>query len=973
MYRKVNFFGKSNFYLLILCCTFCKFIFCQTYVVTRYADDSGLPSRIVRDVIQDQQGFIWVGGNNGLYKFDGQSFKPFHASLKDTVGLRDNKIISLYEAKDGKLWIGTPKGLHFMENDEIFHFPLKNSSLDTEEYILNIFGDREGNIWISTYGGLFFLDGSNEPVQFLGDNNDQIISKGTVWSVNQDAQGTIWASTNDGLFTRNKDNPYVFDRVPLEFHEPIDTSSFIGYYNIQQFNDSLFILDTNLGPLKGIFRKESLHISYFENAQGKFEKGYAATSTIDNKGSVWFATWKHGIKKFKIEDGYLLQEEIHSKNGFFDISGTSHDVFEDIQGNIWIADSNGLFKLSEDESNVTTFPPYDCPVDFTGIYSIKEDRWQNMWITTPSKLYRLTKQDVLNNQCPTELLDFTEQGMEQARDMLIDREDRLWLGADGGLFVTQLYSNQNPGPVIRYTTKEGLPHDISFEIFQKDKNAFWVGNYHGLLKMELLEGNIRAPKFTTYAHDEDRPGSLVNTQAMSMETDNKGNLWIGTFSGVSRMVADSDGGNFKNYLSSFGDFESLSNNSIKTIFRDHQERLWIATQRGLNLYEPKSDTFLQFGHAEGLPSEYILGIAQDSKDYFWICTTNGVLKAKYDEESASFIETVHYTSNDGLADNIPYRNAIHIDGNDNVFIGSRDGISIIRDDIPSTSVAQESLLTITDIQVNQKREIGFKSIFGQLKDSSLLLKHNSNSLKINYAILDYINPENNTYRHKLLPVNDAWVETDGLSELTYYNLPPDNYTLILDAANNRGQWSNGPIELSIVITPPFWQTNWAISVYVLAMAFTIWRLYRIRIGKKMKELERKMAMEAAIVNEREQLRKENAADFHDELGSMLTKISMFLTMAERNLEGNEDPKPFFYKIRENTKGLSSGFRDLLWVIDPQKDSLADTFLRIKAFGEELFEQSEVDFTTSEFQEVFTQRMLNPKTKKQVVMIFGLWI
>ena len=130
-----------------------------------------------------------------------------------------------------------------------------------------------------------------------------------------------------------------------------------------------------------------------------------------------------------------------------------------------------------------------------------------------------------------------------------------------------------------------------------------------------------------------------------------------------------------------------------------------------------------------------------------------------------------------------------------------------------------------------------------------------------------------------------------------------------------------------------------------------------------------MAMETAIINEREQLRKENAADFHDELGSMVTKISMFLTMAERNFEEGESPTPFFHKIRDNVKGLSTGFRDLLWVIDPQKDALADTFLRLKEFGEDLFEQSHINFKTSEFQEVFVSRTLNPKTKKQVMMIF----
>ncbi len=104
--------GKNIICLIFCLFCVCESLFAQTYVVTRYADNNGLPSRIVRDVLQDKNGFIWVAGNNGLYKFDGQSFKPFLASLKDTLGLRDNKITTLFEGLDGQLWIGTPKVLH---------------------------------------------------------------------------------------------------------------------------------------------------------------------------------------------------------------------------------------------------------------------------------------------------------------------------------------------------------------------------------------------------------------------------------------------------------------------------------------------------------------------------------------------------------------------------------------------------------------------------------------------------------------------------------------------------------------------------------------------------------------------------------------------------------------------------------------------------------------------------------------------
>jgi signal transduction histidine kinase len=137
----------------------------------------------------------------------------------------------------------------------------------------------------------------------------------------------------------------------------------------------------------------------------------------------------------------------------------------------------------------------------------------------------------------------------------------------------------------------------------------------------------------------------------------------------------------------------------------------------------------------------------------------------------------------------------------------------------------------------------------------------------------------------------------------------------------------------------------------------------------MRELEHKAKLEYALVNEREQLRQENSADFHDELGSKVTKISLFLTLAERSLKNKEDPSAWFNKIRFNIKDLSGGFRDLLWVIDPKKDSLSDTFLRLKDFGEELFETAQIDFRIKGFHINQDKLMLDPQTKKQIVMIF----
>ena len=137
--------------------------------------------------------------------------------------------------------------------------------------------------------------------------------------------------------------------------------------------------------------------------------------------------------------------------------------------------------------------------------------------------------------------------------------------------------------------------------------------------------------FKDYDSDLERTDALINSYVTNLEQDSTGNLWAGTFAGVSRMISEEGKGIFKNYKSAFGNPNALSNNSIKKLYNDSHERLWIGTQTGLNLYNPKEDTFTQFGREEGLPSDYILGLAEDSKSQLWIMTTYGILKARYND------------------------------------------------------------------------------------------------------------------------------------------------------------------------------------------------------------------------------------------------------------------------------------------------------------------------------------------------------
>ncbi len=945
--------------------------FAQLYDVTRYADDNGLPSRIVHDVDQDRNGYLWVAGNNGVYKFDGHQFHAYYAILNDTTGLRDNKINAIKAASDNRIWIGTPKGLHLMENDHIRYVDLDPKGNDAAHHIITIFEDSNRDIWVGTYDGFYRISAQDGSIENFSEHLLWNDNKRAVWGFSEDSNNNLWICRSDYPPLILPQGSNKFRELEVS-REPDDLPKDHTYYNYLEFEPGHFLIESSHGLLHGIYDgRDSFVVDHFyDQEKNKLPMHHINKTIIDSDNSIWVATWRNYYRKYRYVEGALHEQEVIGMKDASDMSTYARSVFEDDQGNIWMPNSNGLFKFSNTSGRTGVFPPQHLPdcLENISIYSILEDKKGRLWINTPSHLYRIDKEDILKSRCPQNYLKYESRQFQLARDMMIDTEDRLWISGQGGISVTQLDDDHEPGPFVHYTEKDGLPHLWCFEMLQEDTNEFWGTNYNVLFHLSLENGDISRPEFKTYTSSDEREDALVNSYTLQLAKDRNDDLWIGTYFGVSKLVSESGDGRFRNYTSTFGKADHLSNNAIKKIFRDSKDRLWIATQTGLNLYIEETDSFKQFGRPEGLPSEYILGIAEDSKGQLWIPTTQGVFKGIYNTSMEEFVHIEYFTRKEGLADNITNRNAIYIDKKDRVFVGSSQGISILNNTEVNPK-ARRYNLGITTLKTTQESKSGFFPVMDRVSQNKIKLNHRENSLQLEYAVLDFTNPEYNQYRHKLLPLNNEWVQTGNSARLTYYNLSPGTYELLLDGHNNQGIWQEQPLKLTFTISPPFWRSWVAIVVYgVLGILFVRW-LYHMRVRKRLRELEQQAKLESALVQEREQLRNDNAADFHDELGSKVTKISMFLTLAERNIESKDDLRPWFGKMRETIQDLSGSFRDLLWVIDPMKDSLGDAFLRLKDFGEELLATKDIRFSTLGFTEALTRVKLDPQTKKQVVLIF----
>ena len=263
----------------------------------------------------------------------------------------------------------------------------------------------------------------------------------------------------------------------------------------------------------------------------------------------------------------------------------------------------------------------------------------------------------------------------------------------------------------------------------------------------------------------------------------------------------------------------------------------------------------------------------------------------------------------------------------------------------------------------------FKQIWKAVQKRQVRLPFAQNSLRVRFVSLDLSQADHNRYRYKLGNAQNDWIDLGKTHELSLFSLSPGTYELLVDGSDRNGNWSQQPAQLRIEILPPFWRSPLAYVLYVCLLFLIIYTFYRIRLHNKIRKLKEEARLQQALVEEREQLRQENAADFHDELGNKITKISLFLELAERSLHNQQSPDSWLKQIRNNVVELASGFKDLLWVIDPHNDSIFDTFIRLKEFGEDLFENTEVAFRSIGLKEEFRQYELGPQNRKQVVMIF----
>jgi PAS domain S-box-containing protein len=794
-------------------------------------------------LIQDQQGFIWIGTNNaGLYRYDGYRSEKFQHLANNPRSLPHDRVSALYEDKDGRIWVGTQNGLaRFNRETGDFTRFLPLAGANNQRIIKAIISDGKTGMWLASWGGLQHFD----PVtgSFMLYEHDpakaESLATNDLNAIALDDHGGVWAGTWP---------------AGLDYLAP-GASGFVH-----------FRIDSELAPDTKLNIVRSLH--------------------LDAKHILWIGT-ENGVVKWDTLSEWSQRKRVESPNS------RVNSIYEDRSGTTWAATlSAGLLRWERGSDKFTSFvkraiDPYSLPSD--DIRAMLHDRGGMLWVASLTDGIALTN---LNSRGFKRIIPIDESVANPRPNNSIGRieggpDGQIWLSSNNGVV---LYDPVN-GLVVKHYQADpkqagSLSNNLAYSLYQEKNGPLWVGTSAGLNRSDGVNGkfsvihfdsvandyiNVIAPgdtgilwlgtgnslirydsKLDTYRSFTPNAADPTSRSAKGTTTilqDRSGRVWAGAeWVGGGLDLLDMQTGQFRHFRYDEKNPMSISSDNISSIHQDASGRLWVGAGNGLNEIITAKDgsiTFRRFDSSKSVGAAKIVAIESDLKGKLWLSTITGLIR--FDPESGS---VDRYTVSDGLSDSFSgasYRSEKGI-----LYFGGIKGLTRVDPDaVQSASIAPQ--VAITDISAfNHSLKEGHRaegiSLLGSVTAAKLLtISRQESVFSIEFSALHFTDPTQNKYAYQLEGFDRDWVAADANHRsATYTNLDPGEYVFQVRATNDRGVWSEQPASLTISIPPPYWQTGWFRILAFLLVIGSMAGAYRWRVAR----LTRDQARLETLVAER---------------------------------------------------------------------------------------------------------------------------
>lgn len=916
---------------LILGCAICFTSIAQEnkYQFSHLDINDGLSHNQINCVYKDSEGFMWFGTSSGLNRYDGYTFKVFKHSSKNKNSLVDDYIVNIFEGPGQKFWLETRGGFCIYDPvNEQFRGAVYNVLREWKlpEYdITKIKKDNTGNYWfVHRTSGVYKYNAQNRQTHHYGYlvNSASSLHSPYVVDMAVDTRNNIWFVHQDG-FIEMLDSK--LDKITYRTNvlsKAVDGKIRKYSLTIDRDNELWFYASSvNLGVY--YFNPVTKAIKHLDKdtAPSKLKSNIVNTIVQADDGLIWIATDHGGIsvldkKDFKIT--YLLNREDDAKS----LKQNSVILYKDYSGIMWA----GTFKegISYYHKNIIRFPLYrhfasdPNSLSFEDVDKFAEDKNGNLWIgTNGGGLIYFNRKTGKYTQYKYDPNNSNSLCNDIIVSLCIDHDQKLWIGTYfGGLdcFDGKTFTHYRHNDKIATSVAD----DRIWSIMEDSSHRLWVGTFAGGLDLFDQSKKIFYHPF--------KLSEIQSPYVSSICEDKDGNIWVGGYAGVNVIINHTK--KIMHYVRNTRVPNSLLADNVNSITQDSRGLMWIATKDGVSILNFKTGRFTSLVKENGLPDNLILNILEDNDGRMWLSTSNGLCRVtlsaaggKYNFQFKNFDET------DGLQAREFNVNAALKTSKGEMVFGGGHGFNIFNPQNIQSNVNKPKLV-FTNFQLFNKNVSANDTVNGHVILSkaisvtkSITLNHSENVFTIEFAALNFFNPNKVKYKYMLEGFDKGWL-TAATRKATYTNLDGGDYIFKVLVSNADGVWNPDYITLKIKVKPPFWKSPLAYLIYTLLIVGVLFLIRRRGIQKIRREFtaeQEKNEIKSMIERERQELERMQEIDklktkfLTNVSHEFRTPLSLIMAPVDKMLHhtADADQKQQLNMVKKNARRLLNLVNQLL--------------------------------------------------------------
>ncbi len=790
----------------------------RNFYFERLSEIQGLPRDNVTAFAQDRHGFMWIGTQAGLSRFDGYRLVNYRHVQGQANSLSEDWVQALLLDAQNQLWVGTRRGLqrYRPESDDFEALPLPAGMASEQAHfqVNALCADAKGNLWVGTEKGLYVYQ--NETRQLR--DHSAGLSHPRVLSLSLDEGGQLWVGTEAGV-DRLAPQAQTLSavKVPSALLAFAMTPAKIVLVDAQ----NLLWVASELGMQAWRLNEQGQAVARVTAVPRPRSDAYMALLK-DRHQQLWMGMETEGLWRWQAKE-HRFEKLAHREADAHSVPKHISTLFHDRFGSLWIGTwASGAYRadLASGGFNKYVHVPGDPNSLLENrIFSISSDGQGGLWLSTYDAAIWLNPRTA---QSKSFRFGRNEKESLNLADTHVSWQDKpalAWVLKHMNPKTSQVllpsFSADNPlADVIRYISSDSQGH-------------VWMGSRGGLHRFHMASGQLR-----TFKHDAQDPGSLSEDYVRMLLVDKDGDIWAATYQGLDRLMPGRE--QFLHYRNQANDPKSLLSDRVQYLFQDSKQRIWVGTAQGMAELIKHPDGSVQFRRLpehSSLSKAPIGGILEDERGRLWVSTTSGI--SRLDPDSG---QTQNYTAQDGMIEGFYFANSAFKDSDGRMYFGGLNGLTGFHpEDIRENSSPAQVVLT--EIRVNNEalrpgqpvQGLALSAALADLRALTLGSAHEA--LSFEFAALHYADPQRNRYAYKLEGYDKEWITASaGQRIASYTNLAPGAYVFRVKAANKDGVWGEHSIQLDLQVKPAFWATWWFRLLFILALLGLLWALVHARLA-----------------------------------------------------------------------------------------------------------------------------------------------